>query len=138
MNASVESARAMLDEYAAAVFAKDVDAFMRLYAADVTIFDAWDHWQHEGAEAWRKVVEGWFSSIGNDRVRVTFDDVRVEAGDSAAGVSGTARYAAVDAQGRELRSLRNRFTCVLRAAGDGWVIAHEHTSVPVKFGEKGG
>ena len=51
--------------YRTAVYDKDVESFLRLYDPDVRVFDAWGVWQHEGAQAWRKAVENWFSSLGD-------------------------------------------------------------------------
>ena len=63
----------VLASYEAAVFARDVDAFMRLYHPAVRVFDAWGVWLYEGAPAWRIAVEGWFASLGNERVKVLLD-----------------------------------------------------------------
>jgi hypothetical protein len=67
-----ESARIM-GSYAAAVLAKDVDAFMRLYHPTVRVFDAWGVWLYDGAPAWRIAVEGWFSThpMEEDRISST-------------------------------------------------------------------
>ncbi|HEU5476534.1 MAG TPA: nuclear transport factor 2 family protein [Gaiellaceae bacterium] len=46
----------MLDAYAAAVRAQDVDAFVGLYADDVRTFDLWEHWSYDGREALRAMV----------------------------------------------------------------------------------
>ena len=40
-------------------------------------------------------------------------------------------YRAVDAAGKELRSLDNRLSWVLRERGGRWQVVHEHTSVPL-------
>jgi len=52
-----ESSRIM-GSYAAAVLAKDVDAFMRLYHPTVRVFDAWGIWLYDGAPAWYTVAGG--------------------------------------------------------------------------------
>ena len=74
----------MLDKYAAAVRAKDVDAFVGLYADDVRTFDLWSVWSYDGKAAFREVVAEWFGSLGTDVVEVEFDEVRSEAGDGVA------------------------------------------------------
>ena len=39
-----------------AVRAKDVASFVALYANDVRVFDMWECWSYDGAEAWRAVA----------------------------------------------------------------------------------
>ena len=121
----------MLDAYAAAVRAKDVDAFVGLYADDVRTFDLWSVWSYDGKAALREMVAEWFGSLGTDVVAVEFDEVRSETGNEVAAVSAFTTYRGLSADGEELRSMNNRLTWVLRKEADGtWKIAHEHTSAP--------
>lgn len=121
----------MLDAYAAAVRAKDVDAFVGLYADDVRTFDLWSVWSYDGKTALREMVAEWFGSLGTDVVAVEFDDVRSDAGNDMAAVSAFTTYRGLSVDGEELRSMNNRLTWVLRKEADGtWKIAHEHTSAP--------
>jgi ketosteroid isomerase-like protein len=102
-------------DYAAAVLAKDVHAFIRLYDPGVRIFDAWDRWAYEGATPWQRAVEGWFGSLGDERVRVVFDDTRCD------GAAGFAMASAV--------------VCCAALSADGGraLIVHEHSSAPIRF-----
>ena len=122
----------MLNAYADAVRAKDVDAFVGLYADDVRNFDLWEEWSYDGKEALRGMVAGWFGSLPDDeQVAVRFDDVRSQAGSDVAAVSAFTTFAAMSPDGTELRSMNNRLTWVLRKEADGgWKIVHEHTSAP--------
>jgi uncharacterized protein (TIGR02246 family) len=122
----------MLAAYAAAVRAKDVDAFVGLYADDVRNFDLWSEWSYDGKDALRGMVAEWFGSLPDDEiVSVEFDDVRAQSGTDVAAVSAFTTFAAVSPDGTELRSMNNRLTWVLRKDADGaWKIAHEHTSAP--------
>jgi uncharacterized protein (TIGR02246 family) len=121
----------MLDAYAAAVRAKDVDAFVGLYADDVRTFDLWSEWSYDGKAAFRGMVSEWFGSLGTDVVAVEFDEVRSEAAGDIAAVSAFTTYRGLSAEGEELRSMNNRLTWVLRRGDDGsWKIVHEHTSAP--------
>jgi ketosteroid isomerase-like protein len=122
-----------LDTYKSAVLAKNAETFMHLYDSDVRVFDTWGVWSYEGAAAWRVAVEGWFSSLGSETVRVTFEDVKITAEANFALVSAFARYAAVSAQGEELRAMQNRFTWVLKARGHVLRVIQEHTSTPIGF-----
>lgn len=122
----------MLEAYAAAVRAKDADAFLSLYADDVRTFDLWGVWTYDGKDMLRGMVADWFGSLPDDEVVVVeFDDVRTQAGADVAAVSAFTTFAAESPDGTELRSMNNRLTWVLRKDADGaWKIAHEHTSAP--------
>jgi uncharacterized protein (TIGR02246 family) len=127
----------MLEAYAAAVRAKDVDAFVGLYEDDVRTFDLWSEWSYDGKAAFRGMVEEWFGSLGTDVVAVEFDEVRSQGGDDVGAVSAFLTFRGLSAEGEELRSMNNRLTWVLRKDGDGaWRIAHEHTSAPAGEGGK--
>lgn len=123
----------VLESYKAAVYAKDAGAFMRLYDPGVRVFDAWGVWSYEGSEAWQQAVEGWFKSLGSERVKVTFDAVKTSETRESAVVSAVVTYAGVSAQGEELRAMQNRLTWALRVSGHVLRIIHEHTSAPIGF-----
>lgn len=123
----------ILDTYASAVFKKDVATLMHLYDPNVRVFDAWGVWSYEGSEAWRRAVEAWFTSLGTERVKVTFDDVRAAAGKDMASVSAMVTYAGQSPDGQPLREMQNRVSWVLRTIGHVLRIVHEHTSAPIGF-----
>ena len=122
-----------LESYESAVYAKDVDAFMRLYDPGVRVFDAWGVWSYEGAQAWQRAVEGWFTSLGTERVKVTFEQVRASGGRELATMSAIVTYAGISAEGERIRAMQNRVTWVLRTAAHSLRIVHEHTSAPIGF-----
>ena len=111
MNDTEKSVGRVLETYKSAVYAKDAAALIRLYDPRVRVFDAWGVWSYEGAEAWQRAVEAWFTSLGTERVKVTFSDVQISAErDSAvvtaivtyAGFLGPGRGAALDAEPADL------------------------------------
>jgi uncharacterized protein (TIGR02246 family) len=121
----------MLAKYAAAVRAKDVDAFVGLYADDVRTFDLWSVWSYDNKDELRGMVTEWFGSLGDDLVTVEWDELRTQDGEDVAGLSAFLTFRGLSANGEELRSMNNRLSWVLRKGGDGeWKIAHEHTSAP--------
>lgn len=122
-----------IETYKSAVLAKNADTFMHLYDPDVRVFDTWGVWSYEGAAAWRVAVEGWFSSLGAESVRVTFDDVKIIGEPDFAAMSAVVTYAGFSAQGQEVRALQNRISWVLKARGHVLRVVHEHTSAPVGF-----
>jgi uncharacterized protein (TIGR02246 family) len=120
----------LLERYAAAARAKDVEAFLALYADDVRSFDLWERWSYDGKDELRAMVTEWFGSLGDETVAVEFDEVRTQVGADVAAVSAFTTFRGISAAGEELRSMNNRLTWVLRREGDGWRIVHEHTSAP--------
>ncbi len=133
MSDADKEVRRVMASYAAAVLARDVEALMRLYHPTVRVFDAWGVWLYDGAPAWRIAVEGWFASLGSEKVKVGFSDLQFTAEHTMAVVSAIVTYAAESAQGEPLRSMQNRITWVLRESGHVFRIAHEHTSAPIGF-----
>ena len=123
----------ILATYESAVFKKDVQTFMHLYDPAVRVFDAWGVWMYEGAEAWQRAVEGWFTSLGTERVKVTFQDVKAWVGKEVSSVCAVVTYAGLSATGEPLRAMQNRVTWVLRTSGHVARIVHEHTSAPIGF-----
>jgi ketosteroid isomerase-like protein len=123
----------VLESYGSAVFARDVDALMRLYDPTVRVFDTWGVWQYEDAGRWRSAVEGWLGSLGAEKVKVTFEDVLTAGTPDLAIVSAIVTYAAISPQGETLRTMQNRLTWGLRTSGHVLRIVHEHTSAPIGF-----
>jgi ketosteroid isomerase-like protein len=123
----------VFEAYEAAVYAKDVEAFMRLYDCGARVFDAWGVWSYEGASAWQVAVEGWFASLGTERVKVTFDEVSSVGTPVFMSVSAIVTYTGVSAQGEPVRAMQNRLTWVLKTSGHVLRIIHEHTSAPAGF-----
>jgi len=122
---------AVFDAYRAAVYAKDVLVLVGLYDVDVRVFDLWGRWSYDGIAAWRGMVDGWFSSLGTERVVVGFDDVQVVEAAELAVAHAFVTYQGESAAGESLRSMSNRLTWVLGRRDGLWKIVHEHTSAPV-------
>jgi uncharacterized protein (TIGR02246 family) len=131
VNDAEELVTQVLHTYRDAVLAKDVDGLVALYDSDVRIFDMWGEWSYAGSEAWRGVVDGWFGSLGTDRVAVEVDDVQTVAADGLVVVHAFVTYRGLSAAGDEQRALTNRMTLVLGRRDGEWKIVHEHTSAPV-------
>ena len=124
----------MLKVYADAVYTKDVDSYIGLYDEDTRVFDLWGRWLYTGSAEWRKPAQEWFGSLGTDRSSPEFHDVQIEVGDGVAAMHAFITYKGLSAEGKELRSMDNRITWVLRKNRDGaWKVIHEHTSAPADF-----
>ena len=123
----------ILRAYAEAVYTRDTQALLALYHPHVTVYDLWQHWQYDGLNAWRGMIEDWFASLGDERVQVTFEDVRSHVTPGMALVHAFATYAGLGATGQRLRAMNNRITLTLTPGGTGWLILHEHSSAPAEF-----
>ena len=55
--------RAVIDDWAKAIGAKDVDAVMSHYAADIVTFDLAPPLQYTGADALKKSLEAWLPTF---------------------------------------------------------------------------
>jgi ketosteroid isomerase-like protein len=123
----------VLEAYKVAVHAKDVRGFMRLYDTKVRVFDTWGVWSYEGASAWQMAVEAWFTSLGTEKVKVTFEEVQVSGNTDLTVVSAIVTYAGQSAHGEQISAMQNRLTWVLKTSGHVPRIIHEHTSAPAGF-----
>jgi len=133
VNGIDSAVRSVLEGYKAAVFARDVDAFVALYDADLQVFDMWGQWSHRGLAAWRTMATQWFGSLGTERVVVDFSEVQTVVSPDLAVAHAFVTYTAIDAGGAKLRSLDNRMTVALKLQGGVWKIVHEHSSAPIDF-----
>ena len=124
----------VLDWYRTAVYDKDVESFIALYDDDTRVFDLWGKWLYRGSAEWRKPAEEWFTSLGDDLSSPEFHDVEIEIDQGLAAVHAFITYRGLSADGKELRSMDNRITWIVRKnAGGDWKIVHEHTSAPADF-----
>jgi ketosteroid isomerase-like protein len=131
MSQTSDPVRDALKQYAKAAYEKDVNAFVALYDDNLHVFDMWNDWELRGLDAWRRMAEGWFGSLGTDRVVITASDIVANTSSDLAVGSATLTFTARSAEGKELRSLDNRLTLALRRTGDSWKIFHQHTSGPI-------
>jgi ketosteroid isomerase-like protein len=137
MNSIEQHVARTIEGYVSAVYAKNVESFMALYDPAARVFDTWSNWSYESSSARRPTIQSWFGSLGEERVRVRFDDVKTVAMGETWCVTAFATYAAESPKGEILRSMQNRLTWALRIQGDTAKIIHEHTSVPIDQDLKG-
>lgn len=123
---------AFLQAYCAAVWQRDVAAFLALYHPALQVFDTWGPWCLQGLPAWQQMAQQWFDGLGEERVRVAVSDVRCGGDGGVRWGEATLRYTALSPQDHALRSLDNRLTVVLQPGADGrWQVVHAHSSLPV-------
>jgi uncharacterized protein (TIGR02246 family) len=120
--------RALMDDLARAIHAKDVDALMGHYAPDVLTFDLLAPLQYSGADAIRKRVSEWFSSFQGP-IDYEVRNLSITAGDDVAfchsltGSSGTRK------DGTKIE-MWWRATNGFRKIGGKWIVTHGHSSEP--------
>ena len=131
-----QSVHRVIEQYKAAVLARDVSAFMRLYDPKARIFDAWGIWEYDNASNWQVAVEGWLGSQTTEKIKVSFENVQIQGSRDFAVVSAIVTYAEVSAQGEQVRAMQNRITWALRTIGHVLRIVHEHTSAPIGFDDQ--
>jgi PhnB protein len=118
--------RALIDDWAKAIRAKDAGAVMAHYAADSVTFDLAPPLISTGADA--EGLQAWFSTWRGP-VGYEIRDLKIMAGDHAAFGHGLVRLSGtkIDADGAEMWF---RLTLCFRQIGGEWKIAHQHESVP--------
>ena len=122
----------VLGIYCQTAYDKNLEAHLGLYAEDAKIFDMWGpEWIHHTPESWRASTEEWFKSLKEDRVMVEFEEVQVEQTFQMGFISAFVKYSAVSPEGKTLRWLENRFTCIVEPRDGVWKITHQHTSGPI-------
>lgn len=117
--------------YAKAAWEKDSNTMIKLYDDDVLIFDMWAKAYQAGLSQWRSVIESWLGTLGEERVRVTFERTSVHDGSTIGFASALITYQAVAVDQTILRSMQNRITLGFAKKKDGWKVIHQHTSAPL-------
>jgi uncharacterized protein (TIGR02246 family) len=120
--------RALINDWAEAVRAKDVDAAVSHYAADMVAFDLAPPLEYAGVDALRKSLEAWFSTFRGP-VGYEVRDLSITTGDDVAFCRSLNRISGTRTDGEET-DLWVRATVGLRKIDGEWKVTHEHASVP--------
>lgn len=126
----------VLEIYKTAVYEKDVEKFLSMYAPEMHIYDCWGKWEVKDLFSWKKNVAEWFNGLNEDGVllKVDFRDLVVEEDANLAIVYCTVTFTAYKQEaGEQLRQMTNRFTYGLKKVNESWFIAHEHSSLPINI-----
>jgi PhnB protein len=118
--------RGLVDDWARALRAKDVDGVMAHYTADSVTFDLAPPLISTGADA--KGLQAWFSTWRGP-LGYEIRDLNITAGDDVAFCHGLNRLSGTKTDGEEA-DVWFRLTLCLRRIGGEWRIAHQHESVP--------
>ncbi|MDM5316140.1 nuclear transport factor 2 family protein [Fictibacillus sp. b24] len=134
MKICISTVQDVLENYRSAVYEKDVEKFLSIYASDVHIYDCWGNWECKGISLWRENVMKWFNGLSEDKdlLKVDFKDLTIEENTNVAFVYCAVTFAAYsEKSGEKLRQITNRFTFGLKKVNESWYITHEHSSLPI-------
>jgi uncharacterized protein (TIGR02246 family) len=120
--------RALIDRFAAAIRGKDLRGVMSVFADDVISFDLGPPLQHGGGDVfvahWRALFDAYDGAIEYE-----IRDLHVEVAHDLAFSRSLNRTAGTLKNGRRAERWL-RWTACYRKRDSGWVIVHEHVSVP--------
>jgi uncharacterized protein (TIGR02246 family) len=120
--------RQLMDHWAEAVRAKDVNGVMSHYAPDIVVFDLAPPLQYRGADAYRKNWEAWFPTFQGP-IGYEIRDLKIAAGNGIGFCHSFNRITGTRTDSEET-DVWVRVTVCWRRIDGKWKIAHEHQSVP--------
>jgi uncharacterized protein (TIGR02246 family) len=124
--------RELIDHFANAFRAKDVDGIMSFFAPDIVSFDILPPLAAAGAGVFVKHWEKFFESHQGP-IHVEFPDVSIAAGDDVAFSYCVHRIKGTLKSGQHT-DWWLRWTACYRKFNGKWLIVHEHVSVPADLG----
>lgn len=122
-----ETVRQLVDQWAAAVRAKDLEAVLAHHADDIRLFDVPPPTEQRGLDAYRRSWTDFFAWMQPEAF--TVEELEVVDGADVAFGHGVVRCAGTDPDGTT-SELDVRLTIGLRRNVDGWEVVHEHHSEP--------
>ncbi len=120
--------RTVVEEWAKAIRAKDINRVMSHYTADIVSFDLAPPLQYVGADALRKGLAEWFPTFRGP-VGYEIRDLSITASDDVAFCHSLNRISGTRTDGAET-DVWVRVTIGCRKLDGRWMITHEHGSVP--------
>src|SRR5450755_4945937 len=121
--------RALIDDRAKAVRAKDVVRATSGLASDILTFDVVNPLENIGSDASRKRAEEWVASFQGP-ISYETRDTNITAGDDVAFSHGLCHVSATKTDGGQQIDMWWRSTICFRKIDGNWMITHEHNSVP--------
>lgn len=121
--------RALIDERARAIRAKDVDAVLSVYLLEVLVFDVVGPLRHTGRESVRERLEAWLSQFREGPIGYELRDLRLTVGGDAAFSHCLSHVDATMPDGNRIDMWWRATSCFARIDGR-WMVTHEHSSVP--------
>ena len=129
MDAIQSEVRALLDRRSEAARDKDLNQLVSLYAPDVVYFDVVPGLQYIGTAILRERFAGWFSAFAG-QITLEHRDVTVLASGDLAVAHMLNQTSGILTNGQTVSYWVRATVCCQRSA-TGWLITHEHVSLPV-------
>ena len=125
--------RALLDRWANAFEARDIDAIMSNYAPGdaVIAYDIAPPLQYKGKEAYRKDYQEFLAQYDGP-IHVEYRDMRILSSGDVGFVHALERFSGKLRNGQQ-SDMWLRYTGGLRKMNGKWLIVHDHVSVPTNF-----
>jgi uncharacterized protein (TIGR02246 family) len=120
--------RGLIEDWAKAAQASDIDRIMVAYAPDVLSFDAIAQLQFKGADAYRKHWEACLAMCPGPMI-FEIHELGIETGDDIAFAHYLLKCGATGEDGKEQTGWMRATVCCRRTRGR-WLVAHEHFSAP--------
>ena len=120
--------RKLIDDWATAVRAKDIDGVIAHFAANVVGFDLAPPLHYAGTDALRQSLEAWFPTFRGP-VGYEIRNLHVTAAHDVAFCCSFNRISGTSTDG-EATDVWVRSTVGLRKLDGRWKVTHEHASVP--------
>ena len=117
---------ALIDAWAQAIRARDVNGVMSHYAADIVTFDLAPPLPYVGAEALRKNLQEWFATFRGP-VGYEMRDLSITASDDVAFCHSRNRISGTRTNGEETDVWVRATVCYRKIDGK-WLVTHEHAS----------
>ena len=119
----------LLEKRARAVRAKDADALLSSYAADLVLYDLAPPLARSGADALqRQTLADWFDTWRGS-IDYELKDFEITATGDMAFAHGFVRIGGTKVDGDVVSVWTRQTLCLRKQIGD-WKIVHEHTSTP--------
>ena len=129
MTSTSSEVRALVDRWSEAIRRKDIDRLMALYAPDIVYFDVVPPLHYTGSDALRRNFLRWFD-VWESAIGVELRDLRILASGDLAVAHLLHRTSGTLKRGRQVGYWVRATICCQRF-DQGWVIMHEHISLPV-------
>jgi ketosteroid isomerase-like protein len=121
----------LFDSQSEAIRMKDLDRLMSFYSPDIIYFDVVPPLQYVGSAALRGRFAQWFNGY-QGLIDLQVRDLTIWASEGAAVACWISRAGGTLKNGHEVGSWVRATSCCHRST-QGWLIAHEHISLPVDF-----
>jgi ketosteroid isomerase-like protein len=120
--------RKQVENWAAAVRRKDLNAILANHSPNILMFDVPPPLESRGLEAYERTWNLFFS-WAHDPVVFNIREMSITAGNDVAFVAALMRCAGTEVNGEDIE-LDFRLTIGFRKIDNQWIVLHEHHSIP--------